>query len=35
LDGFDSVETVVHAAFYKANAEYYKVATTPTAALHF
>jgi ATP/maltotriose-dependent transcriptional regulator MalT len=25
LEGFDSVETVVHAAFYKANAEYYKV----------
>jgi 26S proteasome regulatory subunit N9 len=25
LDGFDSVETIVHAAFYKANAAYYKV----------
>lgn len=25
LDGFDSVETVVHASFYRANAEYYKV----------
>lgn len=25
LDSFDAVETVVHAAFYKANAEYYKV----------
>ncbi|ORY15899.1 hypothetical protein BCR34DRAFT_622695 [Clohesyomyces aquaticus] len=24
LDGFDSVETVVHASFYRANAEYYK-----------
>lgn len=25
LDGFDSVENVVHASFYRANAEYYKV----------
>lgn len=25
LDSFDSVETIVHAAFYKANAEYYQV----------
>jgi 26S proteasome regulatory subunit N9 len=25
LESFDAVETVVHAAFYKANAEYYKV----------
>lgn len=25
LDKFDTVETVVHAAFYKANADYYKV----------
>jgi 26S proteasome regulatory subunit N9 len=25
LDSFDSVETVVHAAFYRVNAEYYKV----------
>lgn len=25
LDSFDSVETVVHAAFYKVNAEYYHV----------
>lgn len=25
LDGFDSVETVVHAAFYDANASYYQV----------
>lgn len=25
LDNFDSVETVVHAAFYRAQAEYYKV----------
>jgi 26S proteasome regulatory subunit N9 len=24
LDGFDSVETVVHASFYRASAEYYK-----------
>ncbi|KAI1004788.1 hypothetical protein K3495_g3427 [Podosphaera aphanis] len=24
LDNFDSVETIVHAAFYKANAEYYQ-----------
>lgn len=24
LDGFDSVETVVHASFYQANADYYK-----------
>lgn len=25
LDTFDTVETVVHAAFYRVNAEYYKV----------
>ncbi|KAF2018332.1 hypothetical protein BU24DRAFT_440925 [Aaosphaeria arxii CBS 175.79] len=25
LEGFDSVESIVHAAFYRANAEYYKV----------
>ena len=25
LDNFDTVETVVHAAFYRTNAEYYKV----------
>jgi 26S proteasome regulatory subunit N9 len=25
LDTFDSVETVVHASFYRVNAEYYKV----------
>ena len=25
LEGFDSVETVVHASFYKTSAEYYKV----------
>jgi hypothetical protein len=25
LDGFDSVETIVHASFYKVNAEYYQV----------
>ena len=24
LDGFDSVETIVHAAFYRVNAEYYQ-----------
>ena len=25
LDHFDSVETIVHAAFYRVNSEYYKV----------
>lgn len=25
LDSFDSVETMVHAAFYRVNAEYYQV----------
>ena len=25
LDSFDSVETIVHAAFYRTNAEYYQV----------
>jgi len=25
LDGFDSVETIVHAAFYRTNAAYYQV----------
>ncbi len=25
LDGFDSVETIVHATFYRVNAEYYQV----------
>jgi 26S proteasome regulatory subunit N9 len=25
LEKFDAVETIVHASFYKANAEYYKV----------
>jgi 26S proteasome regulatory subunit N9 len=25
LDSFDSVETIVHAAFYKASADYYQV----------
>ncbi len=25
LDGFDSVETIVHASFYLVNAEYYQV----------
>lgn len=29
LDNFDSVETVVHAAFYRVNAEYYQVSTKP------
>lgn len=29
LEGFDSVETVVHASFYRAGAEYYKVRTSP------
>lgn len=36
LDGFDSVETIVHAAFYKANAQYYQVrfrSTPPTSVL--
>lgn len=28
LDRFDSVETVVHASFYKVNAEYYQVLFT-------
>ena len=28
LDSFDSVETVVHASFYKVNADYYHVRTT-------
>lgn len=31
LDSFDSVETVVHAAFYDANANYYQVYPTTTA----
>lgn len=31
LDNFDSVETIVHAAFYRVNAEYYQVFTiTPS-----
>lgn len=25
LDSFDSVETIVHAAFYRTNSEYYQV----------
>lgn len=29
LDTFDTVETVVHAAFYRVNAEYYKVMLLP------
>lgn len=28
LDNFDSVETVVHASFYKVNADYYHVCAT-------
>lgn len=28
LDNFDSVETVVHASFYKVNADYYHVCVT-------
>jgi len=28
LDSFDSVETVVHASFYKVNADYYHVCAT-------
>ena len=32
LDKFDSVETIVHAAFYDANASYYQVSNS-TAAL--
>lgn len=31
LDSFDSVETIVHAAFYDANANYYQVSTSPTS----
>jgi hypothetical protein len=31
LDGFDSVETIVHAAFYRVNAEYYQVCHLTTA----
>lgn len=29
LDSFDTVETVVHASFYRVNAEYYKVLPLP------
>lgn len=29
LDSFDAVETVVHASFYKVNADYYHVSTIP------
>lgn len=28
LDGFDSVETIVHATFYRVNAEYYQVSAS-------
>jgi 26S proteasome regulatory subunit N9 len=34
LEGFDSVETVVHASFYRAGAEYYKVRTSPLVLGH-
>jgi 26S proteasome regulatory subunit N9 len=34
LEGFDSVETVVHASFYRAGAEYYKVRTPQLPASH-
>lgn len=30
LDSFDSVETIVHAAFYDANASYYQAWPDPT-----
>lgn len=29
LDRFDSVESVVHASFYRVNADYYKVSCPP------
>lgn len=32
LDTFDSVETVVHASFYKVNADYYHVCPPPAPA---
>jgi 26S proteasome regulatory subunit N9 len=34
LDSFDSVETVVHAAFYDANASYYQVMSTQPQSFH-
>lgn len=33
LDSFDSVETVVHASFYKVNADYYHVSRTADSHL--
>lgn len=30
LDSFDSVETVVHASFYRVNADYYQVKPVST-----
>ena len=30
LDSFDSVETIVHASFYKVNADYHNVSITTT-----
>lgn len=33
LDSFDSVETVVHASFYRTSAEYYKVRCIPSRTL--
>lgn len=35
LESFDSVETVVHASFYRVNAEYYKVSRPLENSLHF
>lgn len=35
LDGFDSVETVVHASFYKVNSDYYHVRVVPSPFLYF
>lgn len=34
LDSFDSVETIVHAAFYRVNAEYYQVRTLVVKVEH-
>jgi 26S proteasome regulatory subunit N9 len=31
LDTFDSVETVVHASFYRENADYFKVCSSPSS----
>ena len=33
LDNFDSVETIVHAAFYRVNAEYYQVCSHFSCAI--